>query len=227
MGNKIRPDSYRLGVTSSWSSKWFYKKSKRYFLQEDCLIRDFLKESLVNAGIDEITIERTRSDVNISIKSNRPGIIIGRKGTRVEELRNDLNKKLIKLRKENDTDTNFGLNLNVVELRRDEVSAKVTAEQIATDLERRIRFRRVMKRRLGALEKTRGVEGAKIQIAGRLNGSEFARIEWLDFGKMPLSTFRAKIDFGDYTAHTTYGSIGIKVWIYKGKIFESDEDNDN
>lgn len=227
MGNKIRPDSYRLGVTKPWSSKWFFKKSKKYFLKEDCLIREYLEEDLQNAGIDEINIERTREDVNISIKSNRPGLIIGRKGSRVEELRNGLQKKIKKLREENGIDTNFGLNLNVVELRRDEVSASVVADQVASDLERRIPFRRVIKRRLGALDKNRDVEGAKIQVAGRLNGSDFARTEWLDFGKMPLSTFRANIGYGQSTANTTYGSIGVKVWIYTGKVFEGDKEENN
>lgn len=225
MGQKIQPDSYRRGITDDWSSKWFYKKSRKYFLQEDCLIRDFIREDLPNAGISKINIERTRDDIKVNIKSSRPGLIIGRKGSRIESLKNDLNKKLKKLRKEKDADTNFGLNLNVIELNRNEVSSKVVADQVASDLERRIPFRRVMKRRLGALEKNREVEGAKIQVAGRLNGADFARTEWLDFGKMPLNTLRASIDFGESTAYTTYGTIGVKVWVYKGKVFDQKEDN--
>lgn len=225
MGNKIRPDSHRLGVTQTWDSSWFFKKSKKFFLKEDCLIREYLNESLENAGIDKVNIERTQDNVNISIKSNRPGLIIGRKGSRVEEMRNELTKKMKKLREEDDIDTDFKLNLNVVELRRDEVSASVVADQVAADLERRVPFRRVMKRRLGGLEKNRDVEGAKIQVAGRLNGSDFARTEWLDFGKMPLGTFRANIDYGDSTANTTYGSIGVKVWIYTGKVFDEDQED--
>lgn len=227
MGNKIRPDSHRLGVTKSWESSWFFKKSKKFFLKEDCLIREYLDESLQNAGLDAVNIERTQDNVNISIKSNRPGLIIGRKGSRVEEMRNELTKKIKDLRKENDVDPDFKLNLNVVELKRDEVSASVVADQVAADLERRVPFRRVIKRRLGGLEKNRDVEGAKIQVAGRLNGSDFARTESLDFGKMPLGTFRANIDYGDSTADTTYGSIGVKVWVYTGKIFDEEENENN
>ncbi|MFB6212446.1 MAG: 30S ribosomal protein S3 [Candidatus Magasanikbacteria bacterium] len=229
MGNKTRPDSYRLGqpAGSDWSSHWFYKKSRKYFLKEDCLIREHLQEDLSNAGIDEIEIERTRDDINVKIHSNRPGLVIGRKGSRIQSLRDELTEEIRELRKEYDQDLDFGLNLNVVELKRNEVSSQVIADQVASDLERRLPYRRAMKRRLGSLEKNREVEGARIQVAGRLNGADFARTEWIDFGSMPLNTLRADIDYGESTAYTTFGTIGVKAWIYKGEVFEEEQEDEN
>lgn len=226
MGQKINPDSFRLGYIENWDSKWFYKKSRKYFLQEDCLIRDCLNDELENAGVDSIKIERNRDDVKIAIKSNKPGLIIGRKGTRIRELKEILEKEIKELRKENDVDTNFGLNLNVIEMGRNELSAGVIAEQIVNDIERRIHFRRTLKRQMGSVQKNRDIEGARLQVSGRLNGAEFSRTEWMDYGKMPLNTLRANVDFAEKTAYTTYGTIGIKVWLYKGKVFEREDEEE-
>lgn len=188
------------------------------------MIREYLREELDSAGISEIEIERTRDDIKVDIHSSRPGLVIGRKGSRIESLREELGEKIEDMREEADQDPEFGLNLNVVELGRNEVSAKVVADQVASDLERRLPYRRSMKRRMGSLEKNRDVEGARIQIAGRLNGADFARTEWMDFGKMPLNTLRADIDYGEAVAYTTFGTIGVKVWVYKGEVFEEEDE---
>ena len=225
MSKKINPDLLRLGINKPWSSKWFYfKRQGKYFLQEDCLIRKNIKENMNNAGIDSIDIERTQDDIRVNIKSTKPGLVIGRGGKGVERLNNILNKEIKKLRKEKGIDTNYGLNLNVVEMGRYELSAKVIADQIANDLERRIPYRVVMKRQMRQIDQNRKVEGVRIQVSGRLNGSEIARTEWMDDGNMPLNSLRANIDFGYTMAHTTFGSIGVKVWLYKGKIFEEEQE---
>ncbi|MDD5710537.1 MAG: 30S ribosomal protein S3 [Candidatus Colwellbacteria bacterium] len=212
MARKINPVVQRLGINRDWESKWM-PPGGRYarYLQEDEIIRRIIDEKISKAGIDRIEIERTPNQHKITIRSARPGIVIGRGGKGIEELSRAIQKA---------TGITTPFNLNVEEIRRTEISASVMAQNIAWDIERRMRFRRVMKRHLDIAMQNRDVQGAKIKVAGRLNGAEIARSESLMKGKLPLTTLRANIDYGDARANTTYGVIGIKVWLYKGEIFE-------
>jgi small subunit ribosomal protein S3 len=224
MSRKIKPDLLRLSINKPWSSRWFYsKRNGKFFLQEDTLIRNIINQKMKNAGIDSINIERTQDDIQVFIKSSKPGLIVGRGGKGIENLKKSLDKKIKELRKEKNFDTNYGLNLNVTEMGRNDVSAKVIGDQIASDLERRIPYRVVLKRQMRQLEQNRNIEGVRTQVSGRLNGADIARTEWLDNGKMPLNTLRANIDYGESTARTTFGTIGVKVWLYKGEIFDEEE----
>ncbi len=211
MGHKIRPDSYRLGITKDWDIKWLSRKNMAAWLEEDEKVRDVIMKRIGLAGVAKIEIERLSDRYKILIKASRPGLIIGRGGKGIE----DLSKAIEKVIK-----SKVGLSLNVEELKRTELSAKVAAQNMAWDIEKRTPFRRVMKKSLESFFQHREVQGAKVQIAGRLNGSEIARTEWLGKGKLPLSTLRANVDYGTATAFCTYGAIGIKVWIYKGEIFD-------
>ncbi|MDO8470018.1 MAG: 30S ribosomal protein S3 [bacterium] len=223
MAQKINPKTFRLGITVPWSSRWFFKKPNRFFLEEDHAIRTFLMGKVRDAGIDGIDIERTGPSVRVTIKAHRPGLIIGRGGKGIEELRDGLLVALRKLRVRRKVTTPSTLHLNIEELKRAEASAPVVAQQVATDLERRMPFRRLMKRTLENVMQNREVKGAKVRLSGRLNGAEISRSEWKAMGTMPLQTLRANIDYGEATAFNTYGTIGVKVWIYKGEIFEKSE----
>ncbi len=214
MGHKIRPDSYRLGITNDWDVKWLSRKNMAAWLEEDEKVRDIIMKKIGLAGVSKIEIERLSDRYKILIKASRPGLIIGRGGKGIE----DLSKAIEKVIK-----SKVGLSLNVEELKRTELSAKVAAQNMAWDIEKRTPFRRVMKKSLESFFQHREVQGAKVQIAGRLNGNEIARTEWLGKGKLPLSTLRANVDYGTATAFCTYGAIGIKVWIYKGEIFDKDK----
>ncbi len=224
MSRKIKPYLLRLSINKPWKSRWFYsKRNGKFFLEEDTLIRDTINKEMKNVGIDSISIERTQDEIQVFIKSSKPGLIVGRGGKGIENLKNKLDKRIRALRKEKKFDMNYSLNLNVIEMGRYEISAKVIADQIAADLERRIPYRVVLKRQMRQIEQNRGVEGVKLQVSGRLNGAEISRTEWLDYGKMPLNSFRANIDYGESISRTTFGTIGIKVWLYKGEIFEEEE----
>lgn len=215
MSQKINPNSLRTGVTLNWKNRWFYKKSLKHFLEEDALIKKLIDGKIGNAGIAAVEIERVGGRCAVFIKAARPGLVIGRGGKGIEDLRKFLEKGVKKLRNERDVKEPFVLNLNVEEVKRFDVSARVTAQNIAWDLEKRLPFRRVLKRALDGLMQNKNVLGAKIQMAGRLNGAEIARREWLAKGTLPLQTLRAAIDYGEATAFTTYGTIGVKVWINK------------
>src|SRR3990172_13415368 len=217
MSRGIKPHTFRLGINFPWPSRWFYKKSLRFFLEEDCLVRELIMKRLARAGVSGIEIERTREDIRVSVKTNKPGLIIGRRGSGIEELNKALIKAIKTFRKERGITLGFILHVDVVEIRRTEVSASVVAGQVVSDLERRLPFRTVLKRHLQFIQANKDVRGAKIRVSGRLNGSEIARTEWLAFGAMPLQTLRAQIDFGRATAYTTYGTIGVTVWLYKGE----------
>ncbi|MBU2101404.1 30S ribosomal protein S3 [Patescibacteria group bacterium] len=212
MARKIHPTSYRLGINKDWESRWMpqggnYPK----YLQEDEVIRKIINEKIGKAGIDRVEIERTHNQHKITIRSARPGIVIGRGGKGIEELSKAIQKEI---------GSETPLNLNVEEVKRTEVSASVMAQNIAWDIERRMRYRRVMKRHIDIASQNRDIQGVKIKLAGRLNGAEIARSEQMLKGKLPLTTIRANIDYGETTAVTTYGAIGIKVWLYKGEIFD-------
>ncbi|PIR97780.1 MAG: 30S ribosomal protein S3 [Candidatus Colwellbacteria bacterium CG10_big_fil_rev_8_21_14_0_10_42_22] len=217
MARKIHPTTHRLGINKDWESKWMPPGGKySRYLREDEAIRKIINEKIGKAGIDRVEIERTHNQHKVTIRSARPGIVIGRGGKGIEELSQAIQKEI---------GIKTPLNLNVEEVRRTEVSATVMAQNIAWDIERRMRYRRVMKRHLDIASQNKDVQGVKIMLAGRLNGAEIARTEHLMKGKLPLTTIRANIDYGETTAVTTYGAIGVKVWLYKGDIFDKNVKN--
>ncbi|WP_456432487.1 30S ribosomal protein S3 [Nitratifractor sp.] len=209
MGQKVNPIGLRLGINRNWESRWFPAKDRApHFLAEDHKIRKFLKKELFYAGISNIIIERTVKKIRITIVTARPGIIIGKRGADIEKLKTRLQKMLGK-----------EVAINIREEKRPQASAQLVAENIATQLERRVAFRRAMKKAIqGALKS--GARGIKVQVAGRLGGAEMARTEWYLEGRVPLHTLRAKIDYGFAEALTTYGVIGVKVWIFKGEVLQ-------
>ena len=210
MGQKVHPFGFRLGYNKNWQSRWFSKKEYPAFVYEDSKIRAFVKKLLYHAGLSRIEIERACGKVRLALFTARPGIVIGRKGMEIDKLRNDLRLK-------------FGreFSLEVNEIRRPEVDAQLVAENIAQQLDRRVAFRRAMKRTVSMARKLGG-EGIKVTCAGRLAGAEIARTEWYRDGRVPLQTMRADIDYGFAEARTTYGIIGVKVWIYKGERLDKE-----
>lgn len=210
MGQKVHPFGFRLGYNKNWQSRWYSKKEYPAFVFEDHTIRNHVKKLLYSAGISKIEIERAGDKVRLILSTARPGIIIGRKGVEIEKLRSDLKKQ-------------FGREfvIEVNEIRRPETDAQLVAESVAQQLERRIAFRRAMKRTV-AMARKFGAEGIKIGCAGRLAGAEIARSEWYRDGRVPLQTLRADIDYGYAEARTTYGIIGVKVWIFKGEILDTE-----
>ncbi|RME58251.1 30S ribosomal protein S3 [Candidatus Parcubacteria bacterium] len=218
MGQKTNPQAMRIGVSKSWPVRWLLRGGYRQFLQEDEAIRKIIFQKAGHAGIARIEIERTSTSLRVIVKTARPGLLIGKGGKGIEELVRELEKKLSEVRGERAT-----IKLDVEELKRTEVAASYVAQQIAWDLERRFPFRRTMKKYLDQVMQNKSVQGAKISLSGRLDGSEFARRETLKRGKLPLQTLRADIDYGTATAFTTYGTIGVKVWVYKGDIFEKEK----
>lgn len=210
MGQKVNPYGFRLGYNKNWQSRWYSNKEYPAFVFEDHKIRNYVKKLLYSSGLSKIEIERAGGKVRLILFTARPGIIIGRKGSEIEKLRVDLRKR-------------FGreFSIEVNEIRRPEVEAQLVAESIAQQLERRVAFRRAMKRTV-ALSRKFGAEGIKINCAGRLAGAEIARTEWYRDGRVPLQTLRADIDFGFAEARTTYGIIGVKVWVFKGELLDNE-----
>lgn len=219
MGQKINPLSFRLGIIKNWNSRWFLKGGYSKFLEEDEAIRNVIKAKISQAGVSAVEIERTEGSLRVFIKAARPGFIIGRGGKGIEELTKAIEVALRKIRKTKLTP----ISLNVEELKRSEISSVYVAQQIAWDLEKRLPFRRTIKKYIENIMQNREAKGAKILLSGRLDGNEIARREWLARGSLPLQTLRANIDYGQGTAFTSYGTVGIKVWIYKGKIFNADK----
>ncbi len=210
MGQKVHPYGFRLGYNKNWLSRWYSKKDYPAFVFQDDQVRKFVKKKLYQAGVARIEIERAGGKIRLIIHTARPGIIIGRKGVEIEKLREELRSKF---------KTEFTIEVN--EIRRPEVEAQLVAENIAQQLERRVAFRRAMKRTVGLARKF-GAEGIKVACAGRLAGAEIARGEWYRDGRVPLHTLRADIDYGYAVASTTYGVIGVKVWIFKGEILDKE-----
>ena len=206
MGQKVHPYGFRVGYNKNWLSRWFSTANYSQHIIEDRKLRDFIKSKLYHAGISRIELERAADKVRIIIFTSRPGIVIGRKGAEIEKLRLDLKKKF---------NNEFAIEVN--EVRRPETDAQLVAENVALQLERRVAFRRAMKRSISLALKF-GAKGIKISCSGRLGGAEIARTEWFREGRVPLHTLRADIDYGFAIAKTTYGIIGVKVWIYKGDI---------
>lgn len=212
MGQKVHPVGFRVGVTRNWESVWFAEKDYGVKLREDIKLRDYVKKRLHHAGVSRVVIERSADQIKITVHTARPGVVIGKKGADIEALRADLKRK-----------TGKDVQIYITELRRPEAEAQLVAENIALQLERRVAFRRAMKRAVqNALRM--GAKGVRINCAGRLGGAEIARTEWYREGRVPLHTLRADVDYGFAEAKTTYGVIGVKVWIFKGeKIGENAE----
>ena len=216
MGQKVNPLGLRLGINTTWDSKWYSDTKYSFFLENDLKIRKHVEANLKKAGLSKVIIERSLKKINISIHASRPGIIIGKKGADIEILK----KELIKL-------TGSEINLNIIETKKPELDAKVVADNIAMQIENRAATKRVMKRAVQSALKL-GAKGIRVCVAGRIGGAEIARVEWFKEGRVPLHTLRANIDYATSTAKTTYGTSGVKVWLYKGeKISKEDKTNNN
>ena len=210
MGQKTNPIGLRVGVNRTWDSRWYAADDYAKLLHEDLQLRKYLMERLSQAGISRVVIERPAKRARITIHTARPGVVIGKKGADIEKLRLDLSKM-----------TGGEVALNILEIRKPEIDAKLVAENIAQQLERRVAFRRAMKRAVQSAMRL-GAQGIRINCSGRLGGAEIARVEWYREGRVPLHTLRADVDYGVATAFTTYGTCGVKVWIFKGEIMEHD-----
>jgi small subunit ribosomal protein S3 len=206
MGQKTHPVGFRLGIIRTWSSKWYEEKQYTKWLHEDIKLKEFIKKRLQNAGVSSVEVERAANKAKINIFTARPGIVIGKRGAGIEAL-----KKEVQHLTENE------VFLNIQEVRKAEINAQLVAENIATQLERRVAFRRAMKKAVQTAMKF-GAKGIKVHCGGRLGGAEMARREWYREGRVPLHTLRADVDYGFAEAHTTYGVIGVKCWIFKGEI---------
>jgi small subunit ribosomal protein S3 len=206
MGQKVHPYGFRVGITKPWLSKWFAKRNYAEHLHEDLKFRKEIKKKLYSTGISKILIERAAKKVKVIIYTARPGLVIGKKGAGIDSLRAELQKK-----------SSNEIFIDIQEVRKAEIEAQLVAENISMQLERRVAFRRAMKKAVQSALKF-GAKGIKVMVAGRLGGAEIARTEWYREGRVPLQTLRADIDFGFTEAHTTYGLIGVKVWIFKGEI---------
>ncbi|MBN1335557.1 MAG: 30S ribosomal protein S3 [Deltaproteobacteria bacterium] len=211
MGQKVHPLGFRLGITRTWDSKWYAGKDYQRFLHEDLKIRRYLKEKLYHAGISRITIERAANKAKVFVHAAKPGIIIGKRAAGLDALRADLQKL-----------TSTEIFLNIIEVRKVEIESQLVAENIAAQLEKRVSFRRALKKAITQARKA-GAQGVKVMCAGRLGGAEMSRTEWYREGRVPLHTLRADIDYGYAIARTTYGVIGVKVWVFKGEILPGDE----
>lgn len=211
MGHKVHPTGFRLGITEDWRSMW-YAEGSRFgeYLNTDIRVREFIRKRLKNASVSTIRIERPAKNALVTIHTARPGIVIGKKGEDIDRLRGEIAKIM-----------GVPVHVNIEEIRKPETDATLVAENIAGQLERRVMFRRALKRAVGNAMRV-GAQGIKVQVSGRLNGSEIARTEWYREGRVPLHTLRAEIDYGLAEAHTTYGVIGVKVWVFKGEIFDTD-----
>ena len=206
MGQKVHPHGFRLGFNKTWRSRWFADKDYAKLLHEDLKLRESLKARFAHAGVSKIEIERAANKLKITIFTARPGIIIGRKGQEVEKLKQEIQKK-----------TGKEVFINIQEILKPELDAQLVSESVALQLEKRIAFRRAMRKAMDAALRF-GAKGIKVRVSGRLNGNEIARSEWYLQGRLPLHTLRADIDYGFSEAHTTYGKIGVKTWVYKGEI---------
>ena len=220
MTHRVHPYVFRIGQLRTWKSRWFNRKKFIDNLREDVLIREWLHKKLRQSHVESIEVERSPNTLQLIIKTSRPGILIGRGGEGAEKLKNEIRRYVVKIQKR------FGkipekqeLKLTIEEVRFPETHAAIAAQMIVDDIEKRIPFRRVMKQALAKIAASKDLKGVKIALKGRLDGAEMARYEWLKKGRIPLQTFRADVDYAEKTAYTTYGTIGVKVWIYKGDIF--------
>lgn len=210
MGQKINPTSLRLGINRTWDSRWFAQKDYAKLLKQDIDLRAYIFKNLKQALVSQVIIERPAKKPKISIRAGRPGVIIGKKGSDIEKLKNALSKI-----------AGDDVSLNILEVRKTDIDARLVAENIASQLERRVSYRRAVKKAMQSALRA-GAEGVRINVSGRIGGAEIARMEWYREGRVPLHTLRADIDYGVATAYTTYGTCGVKVWIYKGEIMGHD-----
>ena len=216
MGHKVHPTSFRLGTTTTWPSRWFARDAAyRTQLRQDLGIRDFFKKELKDASVSKVTIERSRGSLVVTVATAKPGLVIGRSGSGIEDLKKKFVKEFYKGKK-------VAFQLNVTEVAKPALEAAIVCQQVITDLEKRMAFRRVLKTTIERVKKA-GALGVKIAVSGRLNGAEIARREWLHWGTIPLTNLRADIDYANDPARTMAGAIGVKVWIYRGNIFEKDK----
>jgi len=215
MGQKVQPNGMRLGIIRDWRAKWYATRGEyTKFLKQDLQVRSYLKNILPNAAISHITIERPAQNINLTVHTARPGIVIGKKGEEIDRMRRDISRM-----------TGLPVQLAVEEIRKPELDATLVSESIAQQLEKRIMFRRAMKRAVTNAMRL-GAKGVKVMVSGRLNGAEIARSEWYREGRVPLHTLRADIDYGFTEARTTYGVIGVKVWIFRGEVFDKSEESE-
>ncbi|MDJ0948216.1 MAG: 30S ribosomal protein S3 [Alphaproteobacteria bacterium] len=210
MGQKVNPVGLRLGINRTWDSRWYAEGDYSELLHQDLKLREYIEKRLSGAGVSRVVIERPAKKARITIHTARPGVVIGKQGRDIEQLRQDLTKM-----------TGSDVHLNIVEIRKPEIDAKLVAENLAQQLERRVAFRRAMKRAVQSAMRL-GANGIRINCGGRLGGAEIARTEWYREGRVPLHTLRADVDYGTATAKTTYGTCGVKVWVYKGDIMSHD-----
>ncbi len=212
MGHKVHPKIFRMGVTESWDSKWYADQDYTNLLHEDFKIKKFIKSRVYHAGISKIEIERASNKAKINIHTARPGIVIGKKGAEIEKLKEELSRL-----------TAGEIYINIHEVRRPDLDAQLVAENVALQLERRVAFRRAMKESVSRAMRM-GAQGIRVQCGGRLGGNEIARTEWYRDGRVPLHTLRADVNYGLAEAHTTYGLIGVKVWIFRGEVLTKEEE---
>ena len=210
MGQKVNPIGLRVGINRTWDSRWYADRNYAALLHEDLKLRAYIETRLSQAGVSKVVIERPAKKARITIHTARPGVVIGKKGADIEKLRQEISEI-----------TGGEVHLNIVEIRKPEIDAKLVAENIAQQLMRRVAFRRAMKRAVQSAMRL-GAQGIRINCGGRLGGSEIARMEWYREGRVPLHTLRADVDYGTTTAKTTYGTCGVKVWVFKGEIMEHD-----
>ncbi len=210
MGQKVNPIGLRVGINRTWDSRWYAGRDYAQKLVEDLKLREYVQERLKPAGISKVIVERASKNTRVTVHTARPGVIIGKKGADIEKLRSDLSKH-----------AGGDVSLNIVEVRKPEMDAQLVAEGVAQQLERRVSFRRAMKRAVQSALRLGG-QGIRINVSGRLGGADIARMEWYREGRVPLHTLRADLDYGTAEALTTYGIIGVKVWLYKGEILEND-----
>lgn len=216
MGHKVNPTGLRLGITTTWKSKWFSDRDYKGKLKEDIQVREFVMKKWKSAAIADVEIHRSAGTLKLIIKTSRPGVLIGRGGTGIGDMSALIKKKFFAGKK-------IDLKIEAQEVRQFEENAALVAQNVAEQLEKRVPFRRILKSMLDQVEKNRNIKGVKIEVSGRLGGAEMSRREWLSRGTVPLHTLRADIDFARATAYTTYGAIGVKTWLYKGEVFQDKE----
>ncbi len=217
MGRKVHPYIFRMGQLTNWKSRWFNKKSYQELLEQDIRLRSFIIKKLDKAGVGSVEIERTSNIINVIVKTARPGLVIGRGGGGAEDLKQEIKKFFLKNWPKI---AKMEVRLEVEEIKQPNSQAAIVGQEVASQIERRMPYRRVMKQTLDKITQNNEVEGAKILIKGRLGGADIARKEWLKKGRVPLQTFRSNVDYAQATAYTTYGTVGIKIWIYKGEVFD-------
>ncbi len=219
MGKKVHPFVFRIGETTNWKSRWFNQKTYKNFLREDYFLRKFVVDKLKKTGLSHIEIERSAGEIRILIFTSRPGLVIGRGGAGIDALKNQIEKYYLTIRA--DKSTKMKIKLQIEEVLKPDSNSQILGQQIAEQIEKRMPFRRVLKQAITKAMQSSDVEGVKVMISGRLDGAEMARTEWLGKGKIPLQTIRANIDYAQVNSYCRYGVTGIKVWIYKGEVFQS------